>query len=509
MSENTQSNQGYTLTADNLSSNAKKLQQAIEKELELKQVEIIRPAENTSEVASISIKKEQLSKYITEIRSSNIPGIQNLMTVLEARINQIPKWEFVPEIIATIPVVGVGNQELQSVSRFFEVMKSQSQMIQSGELQLVLLVNRPEDIKSDDVYEYIKQLSIENDLFVNVFDISIPATTGRNNEEIPEMAEKPNDPLIGVIRNLLDVVAMELTQNSDNFLEANDLPLMLQMDIDFEGFRRGDFSQIVKLFSKNPEMKFLQCTSDWDSEINPTQDNPLLELGAALMRGLIGFIKNRLNNQGITKEEWLQIIFEETIQRGIQVPQARRMEAVASSKSYGFLRLTADELDFSLRQFAQVFGIGSIGSSKEIEFLWSNRRALEALRKNSIPPISQWSQTSFGVDDVVRTKVQKTNLNQGQQITTEAVINIVNQTLARLPMPASWVSFYKPRFERYLGAYSQKAVAKIENDNLVEYASISLDLQMLKLVGSELQTIPVGGNSEYFIFQLNNFNQND
>ena len=208
-------------------------------------------------------------------------------------------------------------------------------------------------------------------------------------------------------------------------------PILLQMDIDFEGFRSGSFGRILDRFQQNRDLQFLQCSSDWDSAEFPTRSDPLLRLGSTLMLELPQILKEALKDQTIPEFSRLQILFGETIQRGIQVPQAERIGSFAAKGGYGLLRQGCDELDLNIRM-SGLRNPKGVESTSETTFLWNNRRAVAAWLGSGTPPISQW-QVPFLADDWVRLAVQ----TPGELRAPSSVeaLKVMNQTLARFPLP--------------------------------------------------------------------------
>ncbi len=388
-----------------------------------------------SRVEKFDNERDLVNQYLSDLKVSSDEILEDLLVSLNYQIKQRPVWKTMPDLVITVPVVGTGNQELPCLNRFFAEI-NKDPLVCNGNVRFVFLTNRPAGSSRDKMNEYIDFLAQISEIEVDVLDLDIPEDIGRLNEEIPEMAESNDQPVIGVIRNILDATAMKLALRT----KGDNLPIMLQMDIDFEGFAQGGFGQIIENFKAYPQMQFLQCTSDWDSEDRPTDSDPLLKLGSDLMRMLPLVIKANLNKSD--EQIKTETIFGEVIQRGIQVPQAQRMAAVALKKSFRMLRFTADELDFNIRSSARAFGENAVRSTTNTIFKWSNRRALRAWNEYGRPPISQWSaETPFSVNDPVR----RNKLNGPKVERSET--DVINLSLNRMPIPLEWADEYKRKFE--------------------------------------------------------------
>jgi hypothetical protein len=338
-------------------------------------------------------------------------------------IIQGKEWRIEPRIILTIPVVGVGGQEEEVVMKSLLSLTSDP-MVRSGEAGVLILVNRPENLQSDETKSFAESAIEQMGINGIVLDLDVPSNLGYFDGPFAnEIATEPNDAPIGILRDLLNISAMKLWLKSG----TNKSPVLLQMDGDFEGFARGSLVDVVNKF-QDPKIKLLQCTSDWDSKEFRTESDPGLWIGSELMREIPQIIKRELNNQGISSETRKQLIFGEAIQRGIQVPQAERMESVARKAGYGLLRLKEDELDQNIRTTEKVFP-GAVRTADDIIFVWSNRRAVRSWIDLRQPPISQWVN-GFSVDDKVRGEIpERRDVGFGD------IELSINRTLARFPIP--------------------------------------------------------------------------
>lgn len=376
--------------------------------------------------------EDVVTDYLREVEEGNL---SSLVSQVREKVDS-KQIERLPPLVALVPVVGTGNQEEESVRLFFDKVRRDPYAI-AGNVRFLFLVNRPVGAPPDNTAEQIQNAISEFEINGSVIDMEIPPNVGRINPEIPEMATEENQAQIGVLRNLLDVWAMYEAERID-FAE---FPLLLQMDIDFMGFQRGGFEKIVKYFEKRPDVGFLQCASDWAVADNSDQ---LFRLGCDLMRMLPLVLKARLNQLG---EDLDEVIFGEAIQRGIQVPQVRRIEEVARKGSYRGLAFAADELDYNLRSSAIAGNVEGVRSSANIVFEWSDRRAKRAWEEYGKPPISQWgTETSFGVNDPVRSEYQDKETSRPE--VSEA--DVINLTLARIPIPFEWAERYRKAFEKII-----------------------------------------------------------
>lgn len=376
-------------------------------------------------------------------------------------------WKKSPSLIACIPVVGTGDQEGEGIKETLTRL-NEDPSVQSGDVGILLFVNRPAGFMADNTAQIAKDTI--QDLAMNglVLDAEIPQEMGNTQGPfINDMATQPNQAPIGIIRDLISIAAMKLSLKE----AGKDPPLLLQMDADFEGFMRGSMIDIINQF-RDDNVRFLQCTSDWDSKEYPRKSDAELLLGAELMRELPQILKNALNSPLLPQISRMQIIFGEAIQRGIQVPQVERMEDIAFKGGYGLNRLAHDELDANIRQSALVNPSG-VRSTDEVIFLWNNRRAVCTWYEYRQPPISQWIN-SFAVVDPVRRSERNKYLN-GRSYIPEAV----NKTLKRFPIPRSIPGVYDDAksatvdvISRYIPDISSMRIVELQNDNSVCYLQI-------------------------------------
>lgn len=329
------------------------------------------------------------------------------------------------ELIITIPAVGFGNQEQNDLTNTL-VQLSNDKLIIDKKVQVIVLVNRPEGKSKDSTAETARKVASELNINCTVLESEIPLKLGNTQGTFSdEMALDKNEAPIGLLRDILNISAMQLWLRS-NTAKA---PILLQMDADFVGFKNGDLTTLINYFEGYKDLQFLQCTSDWENPNKPLKEiDYSLWLGAELMRELPQLVKRYLG-QNIPDKLLQQFIFGEVIQRGIQVPQAERMESIARKGGFGLNRLKEDELDTNIRMTALVFGSKSIGSTNQIIFNWSSRRAEQTWKKLRKPPISQWA-TPFLADDSVRSTDSTQNVTQDNDL-----LNSVSRTLERLPYP--------------------------------------------------------------------------
>ncbi|MDP1743395.1 MAG: hypothetical protein Q8L51_01255 [Candidatus Amesbacteria bacterium] len=391
------------------------------------------------ERARLSIPKtdpcQQVLEYLRRV-SWSYPDINLLTDLLIFDEN----WKKQPKMIVTIPIASFGNQEQESIRKTLEVL-SVDQSVKSGETGLLILGNRPEGKLPDTTMSVAKAIIFEKGLNAIALECTIPNVMGNTDGPFSdEMATNPNDVPIGLIRDILSICAMKLYVNELSSTSSNSLPpIIMQMDGDFQGFRKGDISKVLNDFSNNKLVNFIQYTSDWDSDNYPTKSIPLLWLGSELMREIPQILKLPLNWSILPKETRKQIIFGEAVQRGIQVPQAERMESVARKAGFGLNRVKEDELDSNIRMTAYVSGLDRINTSNQVVFDWSNRRAVESWKLLRQPPISQWV-SSFSAEDPVRRKPIKTD--ETKTSSSEEKLEVINKTLARFPIPSSLPEVY-------------------------------------------------------------------
>lgn len=368
---------------------------------------------------------QQILDYLERVMNIN-----QEMDLITDRLTQETKWSTEPKMVLTIPVVGVGGQEEGVVIRSLQNLMTDP-LIKSGEVGVLVLVNRPEEASGDRTYffaqEAIKMMKING----VVLDLDVPNKLGMIEGPFAgEMAIAPNEAPIGILRDVLNICAMKIWKRSG----SKNPPILLQMDGDFEGFDKGGFAEVIDSFV-DPKINLLQCTSDWDSREFPTEKDLGLWIGSELMRELPLILKKGLNETRLSVTGRSQVIFGEAIQRGIQVPQAERMEGVARKGGYGFQRLKEDELDQNMRISEEMFP-GGVRTTEKTVFKWSNRRAVKSWVDLRQPPISQWVN-GFGVNDKVRGEVP-----ENKYCGPEEVELSINRTLARFPLPKKLSGLY-------------------------------------------------------------------
>ena len=404
----------------------------------------------------------QVRDYLERIKALD-PQVDALVDSLV----QNKQWIKAPALIACMPVVGTGNQEAEAIQNTL-LRLSTDPLIQSGDIGVLIFANRPYGYIPDSTATVAESLIQQIGLNALVFESSIPQTLGNSDGPFcNEMTSGENEVPIGLIRDMLSIAAMKVSLRS-----TGTVPLLLQMDADFEGFMQGSFETILDTFS-DPSVGFLQCTSDWDSQEFPTKSDKELLLGAQLMRGLPQILKMGLNNPSLSLPSRQQIIFGEAIQRGIQVPQVERMEAVARKGGYGLNRLAHDELDANIRQSA-LLDPGGMRSTADVTFLWNNRRAVRTWQEYKQPPISQWVNP-FAVIDPVRSAATATYLN-GQSHLEAAV----NTSLARFPIPRRLIGVYddftlpvRAVLERYFPDSKEMEVCVLRKSSELYYLQVN------------------------------------
>ena len=355
-------------------------------------------------------------------------------------------WKVNPSVVVTMPVVGTGGQEEAQIQNTLEKL-AEDPMVSDGRVGILILVNRPANSDPDNTSKLAKEKI--NDLNINtiVMETGVADQMGFTNGPFSgDMATEDNQVPIALLRDILSISAMKLWVKNPQSVPS----LLLQMDGDFEGFLRGSFQTIVEQFS-DQTVDFLQCTSDWDSSINPTTSSDSFWVGSELMRELPQILK-RLLNGPLPLPTKIQLIYGEAIQRGIQVPQAERMEAVARKGGYGLSRTRHDELDQNIRMSALV-NINGVRTTDEVVFLWSNRRAIKSWNEFRQPPISQW-QSAFSVQDTVRQQEAVGSI-EGSSVGEHRLLAI-NRTLERFPVPPTlpgvYIDFTQP-VSKVLQAY--------------------------------------------------------
>lgn len=374
---------------------------------------------------------DQITRYMNAVSI-----VSPEVTTITDKLTRDKKLTLNQKLIITIPAVGFGNQEQADLMQTLTLL-SQDKLVHSRKATILVLVNRPEGKSPDDTAE--RALQATDILGINcvVMEQEIPLTLGNTEGSfLDEMALEGNDVPIALIRDILNISAIKLWLKSDR--QPIQPPILVQMDADFTGFKQGELTTVLNYFDAYSDLQFLQCTSDWENSQNPVRNNYPLWVGAELMRELPQFVKRNLRNN-ISKMFIQEIIFGEVIQRGIQVPQAERMESIAKKGGYGLNRMKEDELDSNIRITAISSGVKSIGSTSQVVFNWSSRRAERSWVNYRKPPISQWA-SPFLADDPVRTGIANEEPNGDTDITLA-----ISRTLERLPYPNSILSL-NPNF---------------------------------------------------------------
>lgn len=370
----------------------------------------------------------QLSEYLNRV-SWSYPDVDLLTDVLIAGKD----WDKRPEMVVAIPVAGFGGQEPESIRKTLETL-SGDRAVRSGEIGLLVLANRPSGKDPDRTIEVAKSVIFEKGLNAIALDCVIPTKLGNVAGPFSEeMALEANEVPIALIRDMLSISAMKLyLKGLKPTREGMFPPVVLQMDGDFQGFAKGGLNQVLEDFNRNKNVNFVQYTSDWDSDASPTRGIPLLWLGSELMREIPQILKLPLNLAELPEETRKQIVFGEAIQRGIQVPQAERMESIARKAGYGLSRIKEDELDANIRMAAYACGLIGVNTSDQVVFKWSNRRAVASWKQLRQPPISQWV-SSFSAEDPVRLESSVSD----EEVTSngKSKLEVINKTLARFPIP--------------------------------------------------------------------------
>jgi hypothetical protein len=389
--------------------------------------------------------KAEIERFLGALRQ-NFPSEYLLAKELAL---QTAAWTAVPQLVVTIPIAGFGNQEQPAIIRTIELLSKEA-VFKDGRARLVIFANRPENIEPDNTARFIQlacqQYGMES--CTDLVEAAVPANFGRRDSPLLNgHSLGSNKPPMGLIRDLLSMTSMIKMQSC---IEYGVNPVQLQMDADFEGFGRGNLTTLMNYFQTNPSLDFVQCTSDWESRHSPTRNDALFQLGCDLMRELPMGIKEYLNSPHATPKIVAQTLFGELIQRGIQVPQAETFASIAYKGGYGLLRLPEDELDANVRSAYR--GIpGTIRNASDVVFLWNARRALAVWHERKLPPISQWSGADFQAIDPVRASSAPNrstaqlssglsgssgiSTNGTQQLPSADALDVINKTLARIPIP--------------------------------------------------------------------------
>lgn len=390
--------------------------------------------------------KAEVRRYLESIKS-NFPEIDRYTDEMLRQIDDVNLVGV--ETIIAIPVVGFGDQEQPSIQRTLDVLAQQT-LVATGNAAIVLYVNRPFGVEADNTVQVIKEWKTKNpNIRIAVFEGEIDPSMGRSSSPYYEGMEiSTNSVPIALLRDILNIVAMKLWKSGDQ--RDSTLPTILQGDADLWRFTGTDeIARVQYILQSDPYAQFVQCTTDWDGP-TATRSLPAMWLGSELMRELPLILKGLLNT-GMDQSLRIQLIFGETIQRGIQVPQAERMESIARKGGYGLLRIPEDELDVNMRMTALFSGANTIRSALEIVFYYSNRRALAAWIKKQQPPIKQWSVEFVGVD-AVRT-ADFTNIESPNGNLLDQAIIVANRTLARFPIPSWKFAFFEAQVIEVLKRY--------------------------------------------------------
>ena len=409
---------------------------------------------------------------LTEQTASPVKKIQNFLTAaerLEPTMCEVldkkftgNSWAKLPDIILAIPVVGTGSQEEETIRRTLTNL-SPDATVASGNAGVLIVVNRPQNTEPDSTYCTAQKVAKELGINSVIVDIEVAASWGSTDGPFAEeMATDTNQAPIGLLRDMLNIGAMKLWLKDPK----SPPPILLQMDGDFEGFAQGGLADVLARFA-DPSCGFIQCTSDWDSVEYPIANDPWLKLGADLMKELPQIIKTPLNDFSLNPTSRAQLILGQALQRGIQVPQAARMESIAGKGSYGLARLREDELDQNIR-IAEWYTPGGVRSSSDIVFKWNNRRAVKSWRESQQPPISQWIYP-FQVVDIARGGAQESSTRQLSR--KDNLEYVVNRTLARFPVPRKLLGVYDNYEEPILAklnelGLSYTSVTEVEQDGL-------------------------------------------
>lgn len=405
---------------------------------ELNLAKIKRELEIRSAVGLATVVRLNPRAQILDRLASLAAGFSNISAYVQEITSNLTPSDFDRPLVIGIPVAGFGGQEYGRLRRLVEELSKDS-AVNSGRVQILVFVNRPPGAVPDSTEQLLREAALECNLPLSIVAGEVPALMGR--ADGPLMAGidpvKRSSVPIALIRDILSLSVMRLWAMNP---EAMQPPVYLQMDIDFEGFAKGGLSELINRFAINPRLMFLQGTSQFDDKNFPTTAVPVLKLGDDLMRELPLGMKRSLSNCELPEVSKIQILFGEAIQRGVQVPQAERLESIARKGGYGLLRMPEDELDANIRTAALANEFTGVECCDETVFKWNSRRAILALGCYGKAPISQWA-VEFRAIDVARdvnsvSSVYGDLLAKQQELNSAAnMLRIVNQSLARFPVP--------------------------------------------------------------------------
>jgi hypothetical protein len=393
----------------------------------------IRSAYGLATVARLNPRAQILDRL-----DSVTTGFKDLSAYVQEITSTLTPSDFDRPLVIGIPVAGFGGQEYGRIRGLVEELSKDSAVI-SGLVQVLVFVNRPPGVVPDLTDRLLREAALEFNIPVSVVTGEVPALLGRTDGPLMDGIDpsKSSNVPISFIRDILSLSVMRLWAMNT---KAEQPPIYLQMDIDFEGFAKGGLSEIINRFAANSRLMFLQGTSQFDDRNFPTAAVPVLRAGDDLMRELPLGIKRRLSNSELPPGSNIQAIFGEAIQRGVQVPQAERLESIARKGGYGLLRMPEDELDANIRTAALANEFSGVECCEETIFKWNSRRAILALGCYGKPPISQWAVEFRAIDvarDVNRVRsvyedliARRKNLNSA-----EGMLQMINQSLAHFPVP--------------------------------------------------------------------------
>jgi hypothetical protein len=356
------------------------------------------------------------------------------------------------EMVMTIPILGLDNQELQTARKLIEVLSQQEDIV-TGKVAVFIYVNWPEGRECDGTMSSLTELAEKSMLPLYVFKAAVPKKAGRSESPVYAQSyqELEDGPQIALIRDILNITVMKKLLAC----KRKEIPLILQSDADLIETSDRALRNIMRCFNCDSVLQFIQCNVDWDGELPTKEILPLL-LGSILMRELPWQILKQPLNGSLSKNIRRQIIFSNAIQRGIQVAQVERLDSIARKGGYGLLKIHEDELDLNIRSTAEVSGVESIGTTDDT-FIYSNRRAIASWYTQAIPPIGQWA-TEFEIDDPVRTKkvsMEDVLARINERGIKFEIINAVRLTLQRFSIPQYIDTIYESPSDAILTVLQQ------------------------------------------------------
>lgn len=389
---------------------------------------------------------EEIGRYLRGLKSSFPAEDEYVDKLLDACGAPLP----LRPLMVAMPVAAFGGQEPQCVERFLRNLSGDA-AVRSGAVGVVVFANRPEGTAGDKTATLFRAAALKYAVPLVVLEGAVPRALGRTESPLLEgqKGEGSGRAPIAFIRDVLNIAIMKSWARTDSLTSPPPaVPLVVQMDTDFEGFGRGGLAEVQERFRRDPSCQFLQATSSFDDAHFPTETLPQLALGDRLMRELPLVLKRAFGRPELPPPSQIELYFGEVIQRGIQVAQVERLESVARKGGYGLVRMPEDELDANVRLAWLSGGPQAVQCSEETVFKWNSRRAILAYEQFQAPPISQWT-VKFTADDAARREEGVASsaariharLTRGMMPEADAA-EVINRTLARFPLPKELPGVY-------------------------------------------------------------------